>query len=107
MEFGINDGRDWVYMKSSTERWAANTWYHVAVTWGSGGMKIYINGVLESANADPRTPAAFGSNFRIGQNSVFKANGQGGSWNGLIDDVRVYRRAIVDAEARTIYAMTP
>jgi hypothetical protein len=100
MEFGINNGRDWAYMKSATERWSANTWYHVAVSWGSGGMKMYVNGALQSANSDPRTPAAFGSNFRIGQNSSFKANGQG----GLIDDVRVYSRAISDAEVKAIYA---
>jgi hypothetical protein len=104
LEFGIHNGQDWAYLKSSTERWAANTWYHVAVTWGSAGMKIYINGALENSSADRRLPAGFGSNFRIGQNSSFKANGQGGAWYGRIDDVRVYGRAISDTEVRAIYA---
>jgi hypothetical protein len=103
LEFGIHNGRDWAYVKSLTQKWAAKTWYHVAVTWGSAGMKIYINGALENSNPDTRMPAPFGSNFRIGQNTAFKANGQGGTWDGLIDEVRVYDRAINDTEVRALY----
>jgi hypothetical protein len=30
---------------------AANTWYHVATTFGASGMKLYINGLLVGSNA--------------------------------------------------------
>jgi hypothetical protein len=105
IEFGIHNGLDWSYVRTFRDKWTANTWYHVAVSWGTGGMKIYINGVLENTNPDRRTPAAFGTNFRIGQNSAFTGNDQGGSWYGLIDDVRVYERALSDTEVRDLYAV--
>jgi len=35
-----------------------NTWSHVAVTWGSTGAKLYLNGVLVASNADTDHPAS-------------------------------------------------
>jgi len=39
-----------VTQNSATLTWAANTWYHVAVTWdvNANELKIYINGVLSN-----------------------------------------------------------
>ena len=55
VRFKSGDGRlDWhtipnnkitdrIYSK--TNIWYAGTWYHVAVTWGSNGKEIWVNGI--------------------------------------------------------------
>jgi hypothetical protein len=41
------------YFVISSGAVSANTWHHIAFTWGSGGMKLYLDGVLE--DTDPYT----------------------------------------------------
>jgi Concanavalin A-like lectin/glucanases superfamily len=82
---------------------SAGRWYHVVATRsGSTGNwtdTLYINGSLDATAAsadDPRNPATpltfIGwSNF---SNQLF---------NGIIDDVHVYNRALSAAEIKQIY----
>ena len=63
-------------------------WYHVAGAFDGGRLKLYINGELTSD-----IPAAWGQNgveFRIGNESCC-----GNNVNGLIDDVALYKRALL------------
>lgn len=75
-------------------------WYHVAVVHqGQGNQKIYINGI-ETYNA-----ASGGS---ISSNtSVVTVGARGGGtqsfFNGLLDGVRIYNRALSAGEILTIY----
>ncbi len=79
----------------------AGTWYHVVVILGSGGMKMYINGILQTqTSAVTTTPADIAPHIAdmIGTRiSVY------GFWSGLIDDVRIYNRALTAAEVRYHY----
>jgi hypothetical protein len=70
-----------------------NTWTHLAMTWDGLTQRIYVNGAQVSST--PRTGTAVTSNspLRIGGNNVW------GEWfGGLIDEVRVYNRALSAAE---------
>jgi hypothetical protein len=76
-------------------------WYHVVGTWDSLGMKIYINGVLDNSNTNVvswydnlNLPTVIG---RIYTGST------GGSFNGLIDEVRIYNRALTADEIAQRY----
>ena len=75
-------------------------WQHVAMSWQSGeSLKLYINGMLDTPTG--ATAPAVGTVDTVTQLLV----GKGGkdelisdSWEGLIDDVRIYNRALSDAE---------
>ena len=63
-------------------------WYHVAGSFDGGHLKLYVNGELKN-----EIPAAWGQNsveFRIGNESCC-----GNNVNGLIDDVALYKRALL------------
>jgi hypothetical protein len=73
-----------------------NTWTHVATTYGGGAMRIYVNGVLRATRSLTGTMPASTGSLRIGGNSVW-----GEYFAGAIDEVRVYNRALTEAEIQT------
>jgi YD repeat-containing protein len=87
-----------VYIKSErnapgTASLALNTWAHLAVTYDGSNLRLYVNGTL--VRTTPTTGSMSNSNraLRIGGNST------GPQWfGGLIDEVRVYNRALTATE---------
>ena len=79
-------------------------WQHVAVTWTNGeAPKLYINGQLD------QPLAGFAAAFGIITNCPQFIAGLGGietpaSWNGGLDDVRVYARVLDAGEILTLAA---
>ena len=71
---------------------SANSWTHLAVTHDGTNLRIYSNGVLSATAA---APAIFSTNgpLYIGGN-VF----QGDFFAGVIDEVRIYNRALSSQE---------
>jgi len=71
-----------------------NKWYHLACTYdatGSGSMIFYVNG----QNDTSRTGTGLGPN--IGTDSLFIGTGFG-DFKGMIDDVRIWNRALSASE---------
>lgn len=69
-----------------------NTWYHVAVTYGSGEWKMYVNGVLdkqktEAGNPLPEPNSIQNASIGSALNSLGVASG---FFNGKIDEVRIW-----------------
>jgi hypothetical protein len=76
-----------------TNALALNTWTHIAGTYDGTTMRFYVNGVaVASAAQTGAIPSSTGNLFIGGDSS----NGQ--HWNGLIDEVRVYNRALSAGE---------
>jgi len=83
-----------------------NTWYHIAMTYddalGSANLKIYINGSnVGSAN----TTAGFynnSTNFRIGARGGASTATPENFFDGLIDEVAVFDRALSSTEINDI-----
>jgi hypothetical protein len=70
-----------------------NTWTHLAATYDGATLRIYINGVQVRSRAFTGNIANRPGPLSIGGNNVW------GEWfSGLIDDVRVYNRALTLAE---------
>ncbi|WP_255071214.1 LamG-like jellyroll fold domain-containing protein [Lacihabitans sp. LS3-19] len=84
--------------KATTIDFLANVWVHVVATRANGTMKIYLNAVKEGETAYPN-PSVFYPDLYLGGHSTFNR------WyfNGAMDDVRVYNRALTDAEIQAIY----
>ncbi|MFS4471779.1 endo-beta-N-acetylglucosaminidase H [Chryseobacterium sp. T20] len=70
----------------------ANTWYHVAATYDGSNMKLYINGVLDATKAQTGSVNSTGA-FNVGYLYNTSRN-----FNGKIDEVRVWKRALSQTE---------
>jgi fibronectin type 3 domain-containing protein len=69
------------------------SWTHLAATFDGATQRLYVNGMLVGSLASSGTIANSNSPLKIGGNSVW------GEWySGLIDEVRVYSRALSAAE---------
>jgi hypothetical protein len=73
----------------------------VVGTWGSAGIKIYINGELKGTNSFTGSAPTYTSCEIIGASSYV-----GSFIDGLIDEVRIYNRALSDAEIKALYDAT-
>jgi hypothetical protein len=74
-------------------RLAANTWVHLAATYDGANQRLYVNGVQVSTRVQTGSILTSTGALRIGGNSVF-----GEYFNGRIDEVRIYNRALTQAE---------
>lgn len=94
--FGFNKG-----LKNEIQGGQIDTnekWYHIAGTFdgnlASNNLKIYVNGVLAMQGGNSEVPIAHATTLDIGwihdlSNSYF---------NGIIDEVAIYRRALTEEE---------
>lgn len=108
LELSINSYRKIYISYKDLNKWNSLTaspilskdnWYHIFVTFEDNTMKLYINGKLEGEliSDDFINPS---DNIYIGNwssNQVFK---------GMIDDVRIYNRALDKLEVERIYYTT-
>ena len=70
---------------------STGTWYHVASTWDGTTRKLFVNGVLKRSDT-PGANNATAANFHIGKTCCSEF------FNGLIDDVSIYTRALSAGE---------
>jgi len=75
-------------------------WHHAAATFDGTTTKTYIDGVLDTTEASTGTISISGSNVFIGDNS----GATGRYWNGKIDDLRIYSRALPQSEILDVMA---
>ncbi len=77
-----------------------NTWYHIVATWdGSATQKIYINGILSNSGALTGI-GSFGNIANIGA-----TDGGATSFNGTMDDLRVYSRELSTSDVKALYKL--
>jgi len=90
---------------SDTKLFPANC-YHVAISYSSAGVKIYINGVLQPGHY---VTGSYGGNlYSSNEPLIISAyrfyNGSLGSWYyGLLDDFRIWNKVLTPAEILNNY----
>ncbi len=82
-----------VWQLSAGSQLPINTWSHLASTYDGATQKLYLNGVLAGSRAQTGAIALSSGALRIGGNSVW-----GEYFAGYIDELRVYNRALTQAE---------
>jgi hypothetical protein len=70
-----------------------NTWSHLAATYNGSTLSLYINGALITSQALTGSIVTSNGALRIGGNGVW-----GEYFTGRIDEVRIYNRALAQAE---------
>lgn len=98
---GIEGGEINLYSDSTvTDR----EWYHITAVWDGINSYLYINGVLEHMGtrydyytSDGQKPLEIGNNWGYADNL--------NTFNGLIDEVRIYERALSEEEIPTPYSI--
>ncbi|MFB9421176.1 LamG domain-containing protein, partial [Nonomuraea rubra] len=73
-----------------------NTWSHLAATYDGTTLRLYVNGVLTSERTAGGPIRTDNGVLRIGGNSLW-----GEYFNGLIDEVRIYNRALNAVQIQT------
>lgn len=104
LTFKLGTSTGWQELKAAIGHGGLDTgtWYHVAATWDSTAIVIYLDG---APLASTGTTGAFRSQLTA-QPLGIGAKSDGGSWAdpfyGTLDDVRVYRRALTQAEIQDL-----
>lgn len=91
--FGIKNQSGSYYNAQSACNIAVGKWQQVTGVWDGSQVRIYVNGVLEGSTA---TTGSIGINadLYMAYSSIF---------NGNIDEVRIYNRALSEDEIRQLY----
>jgi hypothetical protein len=79
---------------------SAGTWYHVAMVWNGTGLAGYLNGALIGSMSTTICPASDSTQFSIGKGAA----GTNRFWNGSVDEVRIYNRALTSDEIKLLYS---
>lgn len=109
-----DSGRSWLYRDSdnllsffggswttSSQAIFTNTgeWHHVGLTYNGSSLLLYVDGVQSGSstvNGEPET-----SGMRIGAHKSPSASLE--YWNGQIENVRIYNRALTTFEVAELY----
>jgi hypothetical protein len=97
---GDNVGRPATHIFTNADRGVSGTagvpldsWTHLAATYDGATLRLYVNGTQVATRAITGAIRASTGALRIGGNNVW------GEWfAGLIDEVRLYNRALTAAE---------
>ncbi len=88
-------GSAWIYSPATAE----NVWYTVVATWDGTQWQVYVNGALKVSNIS--TGGTFGAStdsITIGADLFDALAGHPYYFNGIIDDILLYNRALSDSE---------
>lgn len=90
---------------SGTSNLLLNTWTHLALTYNGSVLRLFVNGAQVASRTLSGSIQTSTGALRIGGNAVWG----GEFFSGLIDDVRIYNRALTQIEIQTdmTTAVTP
>lgn len=92
---------------------ATATWYHIAAVYNAPTqtVNLYVNGLLKASTVTGTIPSSIGDDagvFHVGsEDSTAGGDAPGNFFDGVIDDARVYKRALTGSEVVTLYDWGP
>lgn len=107
--FGVGLGDEWIYINDGINRLDQYQWNHLSATFDGvkGEMAIYVNGRISNSKSFDAGSSIEGTSlpFLLGRNTVSSSSGDClmGVVSGLLDEVKVYNRALTSAEILASY----
>ena len=100
-----NDGDTKTVQLASGAILANDTWYHVVITYdGTTNYTLYSDGVIVDTGTDGDVGTAVYTNTTVGIRNYI-STGDTDQFNGTIDDVRIYNRALSADEVYRLYKL--
>ncbi|MFQ5640830.1 MAG: LamG domain-containing protein, partial [bacterium] len=97
--FYIRDSVSWFNSGDSTSNINDGQWHHFVGKYDGNRVSIWMDGVEENAsNVGAKTLNSNAENFQVG-----RLGSTNQYWNGSIDDVRIYNRALLPSEIVELY----
>ncbi|MFP4379967.1 MAG: LamG-like jellyroll fold domain-containing protein, partial [Candidatus Sumerlaeia bacterium] len=90
----------------SADNAMSTDWQHIALSWSSGGEpKLYLDGQPFDwdTDANPFAPGTVDGVLSGVQTLLIGAGGQSETWDGWIDDFRIYDRALSASEVQAVF----
>jgi hypothetical protein len=78
-----------------------NSWIHIAVTFENNTLKVYKNGLLVATENQTFTNAT--TSLRFGARHQNDGTGITNYFNGLLDDIAIWNRALTASEIQALY----
>jgi hypothetical protein len=103
LKFGVDPGTK--HYVTSTSTYNNNAWHHVAATFGSGGMHLYVDGA-SSGTPDSNTSAGnYTGYWRMAYDTLSGWNSAPTSnyFSGNLDEVKIYSRELSATEVANEY----
>jgi hypothetical protein len=100
--FGDNNG---TYARSDTNFVKTNQWYNVIYTYDGVDSKLYINGVLKDVKRQAAQTTGNSDELFIGRHKD-NSNAFPYWFNGAIDEIRVYNKALCAGEIKLLNTLT-
>ncbi len=100
LDLGLGDSHN----LNSIQNLNTDTWYHITLTWNGTNYVVYIDGQAR-ANSTYTGLSTFEGYADIGNNG--NSSDRSAAFDGMIDDVRVYNRALNAAEVLELYNSAP
>ena len=73
-------------------------WHHIAIVYDGSSKRLYVDGQIDAQKAYSQTLRTNNINVRLGYNTEYTS----GQYSGLLDDVRIFKRALTPQEILTI-----
>ena len=99
LQFFIYDG-EWNVAWFGVDSSFNGFWHHLAGTYDGSSLKLYVDGQLRRTTAHVGPIASSEYNVNIGRNAQATSR----SYDGLIDEVAIYNRALSAGEIQELYS---
>jgi hypothetical protein len=86
---------------ASTATLSANAWRFVAMTFDGSTKRLYVDSIADSTGSSAYNSSANSGPYYIGKDPI-----NGNFFNGTIDEVRIYNRALSASDVLTLYNST-
>jgi hypothetical protein len=91
---------------SSTQTISINEWKNILMSYSQSTLKIYIDGIIACSTTDPSIILNTIGNSGISIGLSVQANGHWGPYDGKIDDIAIWNRALTQQEITDLYNAT-
>jgi len=97
------DGTDVIQLESSSGLQSTN-WQHLVLRWQGGSeLELFVDGIKDDGAWTSQTGSGTISDATILLIGNGAMSGSAGSWDGMIDNFKIYRRHLSDNQIKAIY----